>query len=110
MALTAGTLAEDPIVAGTILMSAIVTFPLALFAILAYRRRRTTPYFFVASALVAFLLKAIIGGLFFLGILAGGYHHLIEHALDIAIASMLIVAVYLARDSSQFDVGSVEES
>ncbi len=103
MALSAGTLSGDPIIAATIVVAAIASFPLALFGILAYKRRRTTAYFFVATALVAFFLQAVLGGLSLVGIFSTRNHQLLEHGLDIAIAFLLIGAVYVARNAKQLD-------
>lgn len=110
MALEPVTVGGDQLYAGIIVVSAIVSFPLALFGLLAYRRRRTMSYLFVASAFVAFLLKSVVGILGLLGLLSMESHHLIEHGLDILVGVLLIGAVYLARDSKRFEGLPFDES
>lgn len=110
MALEAVTLTGDPLLIATSVLSAIVSFPLAVLGILAYRRRRSISYLFVASAFVAFLGKSILGILTLLGVFPVGSHHLVEHGLDVLVGVLLLGAVYLARDANRFDGLPFDES
>lgn len=103
MVVEAVTVTENPVFAGVVILSAIVSLPLALFGILAYRRRRTTSYLLVASAFVAFFLKSVVGIFTLVGVVSVESHHLIEHGLDILVVGLLIGAVYLARDANRFE-------
>lgn len=85
------------VVASMIFLSGIASVSLAVVAVLAFNRRRTPPYFFVASALVVLAAKAFVGGLTLAGMFELRTHHVIEHGLDFVMAVMLIGAVYVAR-------------
>jgi len=85
------------VVTAIIILSGIASVSLAVVAVLAFNRRRTPPYFFVASALVVLAAKAFVGGLTLAGVFELRTHHIIEHGLDFVMAIMLIGAVYVAR-------------
>lgn len=104
------TVTSDPMLAGVVILSALVSFPLAILGVLAYRRRRTRSYLLVAVAFLAFLFKSIVGLLTLVGVVSLGSHHLIEHGLDSVVAVLLIGAVYLARDSNRFEELPFDES
>lgn len=99
----AAMLTGDPLFTGIIIVSAVVSIPLAVLGILAYNRRRSISYLFVASAFVAFLFKSIVGILTLLGVMNFGFHNLVEHGLDIIVGLLLLGAVFLARSSNRFD-------
>lgn len=88
---------ESFVVSAVIVLSGITSAALALIAILAYRRRRSLSYLLVATALVVFALKALVGGLTVAGIVGLGFHHVVEHGLDFLVALLLIGAIYAAR-------------
>ena len=112
MALSPGALTgfEEPAVVVVVVLSALATFPLAVFGLLAYRRRRSRSYLFVASAFLLFLLKSVLGGVSIVGGFDLSLHHFLEHGLDFAIATLLLIAVYTSRSVDQLDVFSVDET
>lgn len=63
----------------------------------AYVRRRSRPYLLVALALATLLARVVAGALSFTGHLSATAHHVTEHALDAAMAALVIGAVYWAR-------------
>lgn len=112
MALSTGALLgiDDPAVAIVIVLSAFATLPLAVFGLLAYRRRRTTSYLFVALAFLLFLLKSVLGGISVAVSVDVVVHHLLEHGFDFAIAMLLLGAIYSSRSQDRLDVFSADES
>lgn len=112
MALSTGALLgiDEPVVALVIVLSALATVPLAVFGLLAYRRRRTTSYRLVALALLLFLLKSVLGGISVAFSVDVGVHHLLEHGLDFAIALLLLGAIYSSRSQDRLDVFSADDS
>jgi heme A synthase len=75
----------------------IASVALAGLGIVAFSRRRSRSYLLVAIALVALALKAFLGGLWLFEVLPTVQHDLLEHGLDLAIAALLMGAVYYAR-------------
>lgn len=99
----------DPLVGIILILSTLASIPLAVFGLLAYRRRRSTSYLFVAIAFVLFLLKSILGGVSLVGGMSIATHHLLEHGFDFLIAVFLLSAVYVSRRTDQLDVFAVDE-
>lgn len=112
MALEAGILGGfgDPLLGIILIFSLLASAPLAVFGLLAYRRRRTRPYLLVAIAFVLFLLKSVLGGVSIIGGWSTGTHHLIEHGFDFLIASFFLGAVYLSRRTDQLEVFAFDDS
>jgi heme A synthase len=63
----------------------------------AFSRRRSRSYLLITLALVALGLKAFLGGLWLIEFLPIAQHHLLEHGMDVAIALLLVAAIYDAR-------------
>ncbi|PSP72096.1 hypothetical protein BRC86_13430 [Halobacteriales archaeon QS_3_64_16] len=63
----------------------------------AFLRRRSRSYLLVTLALVALGFKAFLGGLWLVEFLPITRHHLLEHGMDVAIALLLVAAIYDAR-------------
>ncbi|MFB6268021.1 MAG: hypothetical protein ABEI31_10205 [Halodesulfurarchaeum sp.] len=80
-----------------IALSGLASLALAVIGILALGRRRSLPYLLVAAALVLLVGRAIAGGLAIAGVIDVQFHNLLEHALDLLVATLLIVAIVLAR-------------
>lgn len=112
MALSTGALLgiDDPVVAIVVVLSALATLPLAVFGLLAYRRRRSRSYGFVAMAFLLFLLKSVLGAISIAGSVDVSIHHLLEHGFDFGIATLLLGAIYSSRSKDQLDVFSPDES
>ncbi|WP_458206083.1 DUF7471 family protein [Haladaptatus sp. NG-SE-30] len=66
-------------------------------SLVAFRQRRTLPYLLVTLAFAALAGRALVGGLTTANYLAGGAHHLAEHALDVVVIALLVGAVYYTR-------------
>lgn len=76
------------------------TILLAL-ALLAFTQRRSQPYLLIALAIAALFLRTVVAGLSMVGVLPTTSHHLFEHALDVVIVVLIIVAIYYARSVEQ---------
>ena len=66
-------------------------------AIAAFARRRSRSYLLIAAALGALAARTGVAGLSLGGLLGTDFHHLLEHGLDVAMAALVIAAVYYAR-------------
>ncbi|MFB6270329.1 MAG: hypothetical protein ABEH83_10315 [Halobacterium sp.] len=66
-------------------------------ALAAFLRRKSRPYLLVALALLALLARSAVAGATVGGMLASDVHHVLEHGLDVAMAGLVIAAVWYAR-------------
>ena len=66
-------------------------------ALAALVRRRSRSYLLVTLALATLLARTGVAVLSLTGSVAAGSHHLLEHALDAAMAALVVAAVYDAR-------------
>lgn len=66
-------------------------------ALAAFTRRRSRPYLLVVLALAALLARTTVAGASAMDVLPAAQHHLAEHTLDVAMAALVIAAVYYAR-------------
>lgn len=77
-------------------------------ALAVFLRRQTRPYLLVVLALVALLARSAVAGASIGGMLAADVHHLLEHGLDVAMAGLVIAAVWYARSVSRTPTGGGE--
>jgi hypothetical protein len=87
----------DPWLAVVLSVAGFATAILAGLALASFARRRSRSYFLVALALVALFARSVVAALSMTGVLADSSHHLLEHGLDVTMASLVIGAVYYAR-------------
>ena len=66
-------------------------------ALAAYARRQSRPFLLVALALAALAARSGVAVIALLGYLPPTNHHLVEHSLDVAMAALVVAAVYYAR-------------
>ena len=78
-------------------LAAAVSAVLLGLAVAAFQRRRSRPYLLIVAALAALVGQPIVGGLNATGALGQPTHHLIEHALDVLLAALVVGAVWYAR-------------
>lgn len=78
-------------------LASVGTAILLAFAILAFTERRSRPYLLIALAITALFLRSIVAGLSMITVLPSTSHHLVEHALDVVVVALIIVAIYYAR-------------
>lgn len=76
-------------------------------ALVALVRRRSWPYLLVTLALATLLARTAVGVGSLWGWFSVATHHTVEHALDVAMAGLVIAAVYLARGARR-PVGGTE--
>jgi hypothetical protein len=66
-------------------------------ALAVYVRRQSRSYLLVALAFVALLGRTAVAVASLAGALSLDHHHLLEHGLDVAMAALVVAAVYYAR-------------
>ena len=81
----------------TITVAALAAGVLVALGLAAFSRRRSRSYLLVTLALAALLAQEVVGGLALVGTLDDGTHHLVEHALDVVLAGLVLAAVLFAR-------------
>jgi hypothetical protein len=67
----------------------------------AFHRRRSASYLLVALALGALLARTAVAACAAVGLVDATTHHLGEHLLDVAMAGLVIAAVYVARSGQE---------
>jgi len=78
----------------------------ALLSFVAFVRRRTMSYLFIAVAFSTFLGKTSLGLTYLMGRMNGDMHHSFEHTLDVIMMALVLAAVYYARSSEGQKLGS----
>lgn len=86
------------LILGVVVLAAIGTAALFVVSLVAYRRRRSLQYGLITAAIGALLVRSGVGAGTVLGAVPMPVHHLLEHALDLLVAIVLLLAVYLGRD------------
>lgn len=90
----------DFVTLSVLTLAAALTAVVAGLAVAAFVRRRSRPYLLVALALSSLVARTAVGLGAYTPMITGDEHHLLEHGLDIVMASLVIAAVYLVRASS----------
>jgi len=93
--LAAGVHGDGPTIFVLLSLAAALTAVVAGLAIAAFVRRRSRRYLLVALALSTLLARSAVGLAAYLGTVGPGIHHTLEHGLDVAMAALVIAAVYL---------------
>lgn len=91
----------SPVLLAVLLLAALVTVPLVGLALAAYLRRRSRSYLLVVLAVGTLLARTGVAVASVAGFFGGDVHHLLEHALDAAMASLVVAAVYYVRASER---------
>lgn len=78
-------------------LAGFVTAILLGLALAAFTRRKSRPYLLIALAIATLFARTVVAGLNVMGALPQAHHHLFEHSLDVAMAALVIGAVYYAR-------------
>lgn len=112
--LAAGVHGQDPWIFALLTLAAVLTAVVAGVAIAAYVRRRSRRYLLVALALSTLVARSGIGLAAYMGTVGPALHHQLEHGLDVAMAALVIAAVYLVgkpayAGSARADGGSVDD-
>lgn len=66
-------------------------------ALVALFRRRSSSYLLLTLAVSTLLVRTVVAVLSAVGFVAPDLHHLLEHGLDVAMAGLVVAAVYHAR-------------
>ncbi|KTG29414.1 DUF7471 family protein [Haloferax profundi] len=89
--------AESPFVTVVVALAGIASVTLAGLGVAVFYRRQTRSHLLIALALLAFASRAGIAALSFGGVLSDFDHHVVEHALDLVMAGLVLAAIYYAR-------------
>jgi hypothetical protein len=92
-AVTAG----DAVLVAVLSLAGIASAVLLGLGLAALSRRQSKPYLLVALALATLVARTTVAVMTMVGALPDGTHHLSEHTLDVAMAGLVIAAVYYAR-------------
>ena len=84
---------DSPLLLTILVLAGIGTTVLFLLGVVAYRRRRTTPYLLITLALGALVVRTVVGLGTVFEVVPMGLHHLVEHGLDFVIAVLLLLAI-----------------
>ena len=98
-ALHASPRAGDAALVAVLGLAGIASAVLLGLGLAALSRRQSKPYLLVALALATLAARTTVAVMTMLGVLPDGTHHLSEHTLDVAMAGLVIGAVYYARTS-----------
>ena len=86
-----------PAYAAVLVLASLGSAALGGLALAAFARRRTSPYLFVALAVVALAARSAIGWLGMVGGLSATTHHTVEHGLDVVMVALVVAAVWYVR-------------
>ncbi|KAB1186997.1 MULTISPECIES: hypothetical protein [Haloferax] len=89
--------AESPFITVVVVLAGIASVMLAGLGVAVFYRRQTRSHLLIALALLVFASRACIAGLSLGGVLSSFDHHIVEHGLDFAMASLVLAAIYYAR-------------
>ena len=116
----AGAHGQDPVTFLLLSAGAVLAAVVAGVAVAAFVRRRSRRYLLVALALSTLLARSAVGLGAYTGTVGPGLHHTLEHGLDVAMAALVIAAVFLVgrpetgeparADGWSVDAGSAEEA
>lgn len=84
-------------------LAAASTAVVAGLGIAAFVRRRSRSYLLVALALSALVARTAVGVGAYVAFLGADAHHLLEHGLDVAMAALVVAAVFLVRRTDPGD-------
>lgn len=87
----------DVPLAAVLLLAGVGSLVVAALAVGALARRRSRSYLLVALALVTLAARTAVAAATMAGMVETSAHHLLEHGLDVAMAALVIAAVYYAR-------------
>lgn len=93
--LAAGVHGQPPAMLALLTLAAGLTAVVAGLAVAAFVRRRSGPYLLVALALLSLVARTGVGFAGYIDVVGPTLHHQLEHALDVAMAALVIAAVYL---------------
>lgn len=93
----APTASADAATVVVLAVSGVASLLLTGLAVAAYSRRRSTSYLLVALAVATLLARTGVAWAALANRLAPDTHHLLEHALDVAMIVLVVAAVYYAR-------------
>ncbi|WP_435181397.1 DUF7471 family protein [Halorussus sp. AFM4] len=92
------TVLVDPWLLAMLALAGLITAVPAGLALASLARRRSRSYFLVALALFALFVRTVVAIASMMGALGHSAHHLLEHGLDVAMSTLVIAAVYYARE------------
>lgn len=87
-----------------LVLATLGTVALFVVGFVGYRRRRTTPYLLLTVALGVLVGRSVVGIGTVMGLVPMPAHHLIEHGSDLAVATLVLYAIYRVGPPGRPDV------
>lgn len=87
----------DPVMAAVLALAGLGSAVVIGLALAALVRRQSWSYLLVTLALATLLARTVVAASALAGGLGSVTHHTVEHVLDVAMAALVIAAVYTAR-------------
>jgi transketolase C-terminal domain/subunit len=84
----------SPVFLGVLTLAGLASAGLLGLGLAAFLRRRTRPYLLVALALGTLFARSLVAAASMTALLDVTSHHFLEHALDVAMAALVVAAVY----------------
>jgi hypothetical protein len=109
--LTSASTTGQPVLVVTLLAASVGALTVLALATAALALRRSVSYGLVTAALTTLAVRTAVAWLTIANLLSTQLHHLLEHGLDVIMASLVIGAVYYARtvQPPSTDEGSASE-
>lgn len=89
--------AVDPAIVVVLALAGLGSAVVIGLALAALVRRQSWPYLLVTLALATLLVRTVVAATALVGGMEPVDHHTLEHGLDVAMAALVIAAVYVAR-------------
>lgn len=90
-------LPTEPWLVEVLTLAALGSLALVALGLAGLLRRRSVPFLLVALALGTLLARSAVAVLTLHGVVPTDAHHVLEHGLDVAMAALVLGAVYYAR-------------
>lgn len=87
----------DPVMATVLALAGLGSAVIIGLALAALVRRQSWSYLLVTLALATLLARTVVAATALAGGMESVTHHTVEHVLDVAMAALVIAAVYTAR-------------
>lgn len=91
--------AVSPVFAGVLVLAGLGSSAVIGLALAALIRRRSWSYLLVTLAVATVFLRTVVAFVTMTGGMALSTHHLVEHALDVAMIALVVAAVLTARSA-----------
>jgi membrane protein DedA with SNARE-associated domain len=87
----------DLVLGISVVVAGLLTAVLVGLGLAVYVGRRSRSYLLVVLSLLALFARSVVAAGALLGVVPEEMHHVLEHGLDIAMAALVVAAVYYVR-------------